>query len=75
MPKDYHHLTREQRSQISALKAIATPLNKIAQVIGYRHPLFVESSSAIQENAAIGINKRIIWPLLVVHATVKYPKK
>ena len=34
MPKGYHHVTREQRSQISALKAIATPLNKIAQVIG-----------------------------------------
>ena len=28
MPKGYHHVTREQRSQISALKAIATPLNK-----------------------------------------------
>ena len=34
MPKGYHHVTREQRSQISALKAIETPLNKIAQVIG-----------------------------------------
>ena len=34
MPKGYHHVTREQRSQISALKAIATPLNKIARVIG-----------------------------------------
>jgi IS30 family transposase len=34
MPKGYHHVTREQRSQISALKAIATPLNKIAQVMG-----------------------------------------
>ena len=34
MPKGYHHVTREQRSQISALKAIATPHNKIARVIG-----------------------------------------
>jgi len=33
MPKGYHHVTREQRSQISALKAIKTPLNKIAHVI------------------------------------------
>jgi hypothetical protein len=49
MPKGYHHVTREQRSPISALKAIETPLNKIAQAI-------VESSSAIQENAAICIN-------------------
>ncbi len=30
MAKGYHHVTREQRSQISALKAIATPHNKIA---------------------------------------------
>ncbi len=37
MPKGYHHVTREQRSQISALKAIATPHNKIARVIV--HPL------------------------------------
>lgn len=34
MPKGYHHVTREQRSQISALKAIPTPHNKIAQIIG-----------------------------------------
>ena len=34
MPKGYHHVTREQRSQIAALKAIATPNHKIAQVIG-----------------------------------------
>ena len=34
MPKGYHHVTREQRSQIFALKAIATPLNKIAKIIG-----------------------------------------
>ena len=34
MAKGYHHVTREQRSQISALKAIATPHNKIAQIIG-----------------------------------------
>lgn len=34
MPKGYHHVTREQRSQISALKAIATPNNKIARIIG-----------------------------------------
>jgi transposase, IS30 family len=34
MAKGYHHVPREQRSQISALKAIATPHNKIAQIIG-----------------------------------------
>ena len=69
MPKGYHHVTREQRSQIFALKAIATPLNKIANVIGLS-PSSVcrENSSAIQENAAIRLNQRIIWPLNVVHA-------
>lgn len=30
MPKGYHHVTQEQRSQISALKTMATPHNKMA---------------------------------------------
>jgi transposase, IS30 family len=34
MPKGYHHVTQEQRSQIYALKAILTPQNKIAEIIG-----------------------------------------
>lgn len=34
MPKGYHHVTREQRSQIYVLKAIPTPQNKIAEMIG-----------------------------------------
>ena len=34
MPKGYHHVTREQRSQIFALKAIDTTQNKIAEIIG-----------------------------------------
>ncbi len=51
MPKGYHHVTREQRSQISALKAIATPHNKIAQVIG------VSPSSVCRELNRVSVSK------------------
>ena len=34
MAKGFHHVTREQRSQIYVLKAIPTPQNKIAEMIG-----------------------------------------
>ena len=32
MPKGFHHVTREQRSQIYVLKAIPTTQNKIAEM-------------------------------------------
>ena len=41
MPKGYHHVTQEQRSQISALKAIATSHNKIAQINVHRANKFI----------------------------------
>lgn len=34
MPKGFDHVTREQKSQIYVLKAIPTPQNKIAEMIG-----------------------------------------
>lgn len=35
MPKGYHHMTQEIRSQIYALKAIGTSLRDIAGIVGY----------------------------------------
>ena len=35
MPKGYHHMTQDIRSQIYALKATGTSLRKIARVVGY----------------------------------------
>ena len=34
MPKGYHHVTRDQRSQIYALKATGTSFHKIANIVG-----------------------------------------
>ena len=34
MPQGYHHVTRDIRSQIYALKAIGTSLRKIAVIVG-----------------------------------------
>ena len=74
MPKGYHHVTREQRSQIAALKAIATPHHKIAQVIGVS-PSSVCRELAIPEEAAIGLYKPMIRPVNIVHARANYLKK
>jgi len=35
MPEGYHHVTRDTRSQIYALKATKTSLHKIAAIVGY----------------------------------------
>ncbi len=35
MPKGYHHMTLDIRSQIYALKSTGTALNKIAAIVGY----------------------------------------
>lgn len=47
MPKGYHHVTHDIRSQIYALKATATSLHKIADIVGC-HPSTV--SREIQRN-------------------------
>lgn len=73
MPKGHYRVTREQRSQISAIKAIAKP-HKIAWVKVYHHFLFFESSSAIPEKVAIGLKRSMIMLMIVVHARANYLK-
>ena len=35
MPKGYHHMTQEIRSQIYALKSTGIALRKIGRIVGY----------------------------------------
>jgi len=50
MTKGYNHVARVQRSQIYALKAIATPQNKIA-ILLFRHVVVISVIPVRHESA------------------------
>jgi len=52
MPKGYHHLTYEQRCQISALNEISKSQNEIAKVLGVHRSSI---SREIKRNSSLGI--------------------
>jgi len=52
MPKGYHHMTQEIRSQIYALKATGTSLHRPRKSLGYQAPMEV-FMAATQKSSAV----------------------